>query len=113
MYKTKPCSECEMPAPGLPLRALVLNASLKHQPEGSNTQEVADLVLAAMKERHSNLVAESIRVSDLNLPVGLSETPSAIRATAPEFGQHTESVLLDELGFSWDEIAVLREKAVI
>jgi crotonobetainyl-CoA:carnitine CoA-transferase CaiB-like acyl-CoA transferase len=53
------------------------------------------------------------RLEMLNLPIGLSETPSAIRGTAPEFGQHTESVLLDELGFSWDEIAALREKGVI
>ena len=71
MYKTKPCAECDMPAPDVPLRALVLNASLKHQPEGSNTQEVADLVLAAMKERHANFTSESIRLSDLTLPVGL------------------------------------------
>lgn len=49
----------------------------------------------------------------LNLPVGFSETPSAIRRTAPEFGQHTESVLLDELGYSWEDIAALREKGAI
>jgi CoA:oxalate CoA-transferase len=49
----------------------------------------------------------------LNLPIGLSETPSSIRGTAPEFGQHTESVLLDELGYSWEEIAALREKGAI
>ena len=71
MYKTKPCAECAMPAPQLPLRALVLNASLKHAPDVSNTQEVADLVIAAMKERHANLSVESVRVSDLTLPVGL------------------------------------------
>ena len=71
MYKTKPCAECEMPAPQLALRALVLNASLKHRPDTSNTQEVADLVLAAMKKQHANLTAESVRLSDLTLPVGL------------------------------------------
>ena len=49
----------------------------------------------------------------LNLPIGLSETPPSIRGTAPEFGQHTEQILVDELGYSWDEIAELREKGVL
>jgi crotonobetainyl-CoA:carnitine CoA-transferase CaiB-like acyl-CoA transferase len=49
----------------------------------------------------------------LNLPIGLSETPASIRATAPEFGQHTEQVLVDELGYSWEEVAALREKGVL
>ena len=31
---------------------------------------------------------------------------------APEFGQHTEEVML-ELGYSWDEIAVVREAGAI
>jgi crotonobetainyl-CoA:carnitine CoA-transferase CaiB-like acyl-CoA transferase len=45
-------------------------------------------------------------------PVNLSETPGRVRTPAPEFGQHTEEVLL-EAGFSWDEIAVLREQGVV
>jgi crotonobetainyl-CoA:carnitine CoA-transferase CaiB-like acyl-CoA transferase len=49
----------------------------------------------------------------LNLPIGLSATPPAIRATAPEFGQHTEQVLVEELGMSWEEVAALRERSVI
>lgn len=49
----------------------------------------------------------------LNLPIGLSETPSRIRGTAPEFGQHTEQVLVDELGMSWEEVGALREKGVL
>jgi crotonobetainyl-CoA:carnitine CoA-transferase CaiB-like acyl-CoA transferase len=49
----------------------------------------------------------------LNLPIGLSETPGAIRATAPEFGQHTEQVLVEELGYEWEQVAELRDKGVI
>jgi crotonobetainyl-CoA:carnitine CoA-transferase CaiB-like acyl-CoA transferase len=49
----------------------------------------------------------------LNLPVGLSETPSRIRGTAPEFGQHTEQILVDDLGYSWEEVAKLREAGVL
>jgi multimeric flavodoxin WrbA len=33
MYKTKPARGCTMPAPGTPLRAVVLNGSLKHEPD--------------------------------------------------------------------------------
>ena len=45
-------------------------------------------------------------------PVNLSATPGRIRSPAPEFGQHTEEVLL-EAGFSWEEIGALREAGVI
>jgi len=44
--------------------------------------------------------------------VNLSATPGSIRTPAPEFGQHTEEVLL-EAGLSWDEIAGLREQEAI
>lgn len=45
-------------------------------------------------------------------PVNLSLTPATIRLPAPEFGQHTEEVLLEE-GFTWEEIERLKaEKAI-
>ena len=53
-----------------PLRVLVLNASLKHAPLSSNTQEVVDLVLQNM-ETHAPIASETIRLSDKNIPVGL------------------------------------------
>ncbi len=49
----------------------------------------------------------------LNLPVGFSRTPGAIAGTAPEFGQHTEQVLVDELGYTWEQISELKESEVI
>lgn len=49
----------------------------------------------------------------LNLPIGLSATPSRIAGVAPELGQHTEQVLVDELGFGWEEVGALRERGVI
>jgi len=69
MYKPKPCRSCHMPAPGTPLRALVLNASLKHAPAISNTGELAALVLEHM-EPHG-VRGEFIRLADERLPVGL------------------------------------------
>jgi multimeric flavodoxin WrbA len=52
------------------LRVLVLNASLKHEPEISNTEEVANLVLGAMK-KNATVETEIIRLADKNIPVGL------------------------------------------
>jgi crotonobetainyl-CoA:carnitine CoA-transferase CaiB-like acyl-CoA transferase len=48
----------------------------------------------------------------VGLPVIFGKTPGRIRSMAPEFGQHTEEVLL-EAGFDWDEIAELREIGAI
>jgi len=45
-------------------------------------------------------------------PVHLSATPGTIRAAAPDYGQHTEEVLL-EAGFTWEEIGALRESGAI
>ena len=33
--------------------------------------------------------------------------------SSPEFGQHTEEVLTEVLGYSWEEIGRLREEEVI
>jgi crotonobetainyl-CoA:carnitine CoA-transferase CaiB-like acyl-CoA transferase len=53
------------------------------------------------------------RTQVVGLPVRLSETPGAIRLPAPEFGQHTEEILTGMLGYSWDDVARLREDEVI
>ncbi|MBM3155926.1 MAG: CoA transferase [Chloroflexi bacterium] len=52
-------------------------------------------------------------VKMINVPFRLSETPGSIRSIAPEHGQHTEEVLTEILGYSWDKIAELQEKEAI
>jgi crotonobetainyl-CoA:carnitine CoA-transferase CaiB-like acyl-CoA transferase len=44
--------------------------------------------------------------------VNMSENPATVRMPAPEFGQHTEEVLL-EYGYTWDDIIQLKEHRVI
>jgi len=44
--------------------------------------------------------------------VNLSQTPAIPPTPAPEFGQHTEEILL-EYGYTWDDIAAFREEDVI
>lgn len=46
-------------------------------------------------------------------PVTLSETPARIRRQAPQFGEHTEELLIERLGLDWDEVTALRERKVI
>lgn len=53
------------------------------------------------------------KVKLTGFPVRFSETPAAIQREAPEFGQHTEEVLSELLGYSLAEIAELRDEGVI
>ena len=48
----------------------------------------------------------------LNFPVQFSETPACVKSPAPEVGQHTEEVLLEH-GYSWEDIARLKEEEII
>jgi crotonobetainyl-CoA:carnitine CoA-transferase CaiB-like acyl-CoA transferase len=53
------------------------------------------------------------RTKMVGFPWDFSQTPASIRREAPEFGQHTEEILLD-LGYTWDDIGKLRdEKAIL
>ncbi len=52
------------------LNVLVLNASLKHAPDISNTEEVANMLLDEMRKL-AEVTSETVRLSDKLLPVGL------------------------------------------
>ncbi|HXM89607.1 MAG TPA: CoA transferase [Candidatus Acidoferrum sp.] len=49
----------------------------------------------------------------LGMPVKLSATPGEPRGHAPELGEHTELLLTETLGYSWDDVARLRDANVI
>jgi crotonobetainyl-CoA:carnitine CoA-transferase CaiB-like acyl-CoA transferase len=49
----------------------------------------------------------------VGFPVQFSETPAFIQSGAPEFGQHTEEILMEVLGYSWEEIARLRDQGAL
>lgn len=46
-------------------------------------------------------------------PLAFSATPVRVEGGAPQFGQHTEEVLLDVLGLDWDRIEQLKAEQVI
>ena len=48
----------------------------------------------------------------VSVPVQFSNTPAEVRSAAPEYGQHTEEVLL-EIGYTWEDINKLREEEII
>ncbi|MDP2666705.1 MAG: NAD(P)H-dependent oxidoreductase [Candidatus Diapherotrites archaeon] len=61
---------CKMPAFRGTLRVLILNGSLKHGSEKSNTQALVEIVLRFMRT-HAKIKVESIRLSDRHIEVGL------------------------------------------
>jgi crotonobetainyl-CoA:carnitine CoA-transferase CaiB-like acyl-CoA transferase len=53
------------------------------------------------------------KVKMVGNPVSFSGTPVKVDGYAPMFGQHTEEVLLDILGYDWDKIQQLKDEEVI
>lgn len=53
------------------------------------------------------------KIKMVNAPFKFSKSPAKIRLPAPEFGEHTEQVLLDICGYDWDKITELRDEEVI
>jgi len=49
----------------------------------------------------------------IGMPVKLSETPGEPRGHAPELGEHTETLMTGLLGYSWEDVARLKEANVI
>ena len=49
----------------------------------------------------------------VGFPVKFSETPCRIQRPAPEWGEHTEEVLIDVCGYDWERIGKLKEEEVI
>ena len=69
MYKAKPSFHCHMPSDAS-LNVLALNASLKHEPDISNTGELGALVLTELRAL-APITSDLVRLSDATLPVGL------------------------------------------
>lgn len=53
------------------------------------------------------------KVKLVNCPMEFSHTTVGPSREAPELGQHTEEVLIDLLGYSWEDIARLKEEGAI
>lgn len=49
----------------------------------------------------------------VGFPFEFSKTPMTIRTPAPEYAQHTEEVMTEICGYSWEEITRLKDEGVI
>jgi crotonobetainyl-CoA:carnitine CoA-transferase CaiB-like acyl-CoA transferase len=49
----------------------------------------------------------------LGFPVQYSKTPCLFRTAAPEVGQHSEEILIDLLGYTWNDIARFKDDEAI
>jgi crotonobetainyl-CoA:carnitine CoA-transferase CaiB-like acyl-CoA transferase len=77
----------------------------------SSVDELVDDVQIAANEYVTEFEHPSYgTIRQIGIPVQLSETPGRLRLPAPEHGQHTEEILTELLGYSWDEIGQLRER---
>ena len=47
------------------------------------------------------------------LPIGLGKTPGSVRSLGPELGQHTEFILTETLGYSWEQVGEFKAQGVI
>jgi formyl-CoA transferase/CoA:oxalate CoA-transferase len=76
------------------------------------TEALADPQLAAreMIVPLEHVAAGTVRV--LGTPLKLSATPASVRTPPPSLGQHTDAIL-DEVGFSAEQIAELRRSRAV
>ena len=77
-------------------------SDLKDDPQALENEYIID---------YSHPVLGDIKL--VGLPFRFSETPGKVRNPAPEFGEHTEEVLINICGYSWDDIERLKAKEVI
>ena len=52
------------------------------------------------------------KIKLVTTPTEFTRNPASLYAPCPELGQHNEEILL-ELGYSWEDIARIKEKGVI
>jgi crotonobetainyl-CoA:carnitine CoA-transferase CaiB-like acyl-CoA transferase len=94
---------------------------------GRFKQQLPDFVIAPILDGDEVLHNEQSRVNGyivdwpgegsahgltVGSPVTFPDDPAVMRRPAPELGQDTEQILLDELGYDWEAIATLRDKGV-
>ena len=60
---------------------------------------------------HCDEVSREVTVR--GLPITLSKTPGAVRSLGPELGQHTEEILTETLGYTWEQVGELKEAGAI
>jgi len=106
VFKTRPRDEwvkrLEEKGGGLAFSPILRLTDLKNDPQVLANDYV-------VKVEHPTLGPIDV----VGVPCKFSETPASANGWAPEFGEHTEQVLIDDLGYTWDDITKLKEEEVI
>lgn len=91
---------------------LLAGAGLPVGPVQDYGQVAADPQVMANGYIESFMASDGRVYQTIGPGVQLRETPGSVRTGAPEFGQHTEEVLLGS-GYTWGQIEELRDNGVI
>ena len=75
---------------------------LPGQPQIMDNEYIVELIIRYLGK--TNLIG---------FPVWFSKTPAQIQSKAPEFGEHTEEVLMEMGGYTWEQIEALKQDEVI
>lgn len=78
-----------------------------------NVAEVVEDPLVIESGAFVTLESPQGPVRQVNTPADFYGTPTHPKNWAPELGQDTETILLEELGYDWDRIASLKELGAI
>jgi crotonobetainyl-CoA:carnitine CoA-transferase CaiB-like acyl-CoA transferase len=76
-------------------------------------QVIAHPQLAAMNMVHEVDDGHGGTLKLAGVPLNMSATPPQPGRRPPELGEHTESVLRDDLGYSIEEISLMRAQEAI
>jgi len=93
--------------------ALLNEAGIPAGPVRDLHEVLTDQQLLAREMVHTLPHAAAGAVQVLGTPVKLSTTPGAVRCAPPALGQHTDSVLVKDLGLAPAEVAALRAAGVV
>lgn len=76
-----------------------------------------DLAIDPQAEENKYLIDAEHRVfgkvRTIGFPIQLSKTPGNVKSVGMEVGEQTEEILIELLGYDWDQIAGLKDKKVI
>jgi len=80
-----------------------------------NLQDLADDAQAWENDYFVKAYCEEVQreVDVRGLPITLSNTPGSVRTLGPELGQHTEEILTETLGYTWEQVVEFKEQGAI
>ncbi len=101
IFLTKTLAEWKPILKGLPFDAVQNNIEVVNDPQAMANNFFVD---------YEHPIYGPIKV--VANPINLSKTPASLRLPAPEFGQHSEEILI-RLGYTWEDIVSFKEQGII